>query len=217
MTLIEKFKSNGNGAFPVISEDDNIIVMTDESHRSQYKTFAMNMRKALPNATFIGFTGTPIDKKERSTTGTFGAYIDRVPFVSDMVNLPAKIIVNPDTFNLVLNGKINNSEPASLKFRIFGYAPATYSDLVSLNGKSYNLKDNSCLVELTEAGNVTPLKIISGELKFVRAQKLFVDKELVKTILSGTFHIQTFRKNEPITISGGRFDLGFGTENFYNF
>lgn len=148
---------------------------------------------------------------------TFGAYIDRVPFVSDMVNLPAKIIVNPDTFNLVLNGKINNSEPASLKFRIFGYAPATYSDLVSLNGKSYNLKDNSCLVELTEAGNVMPLKIISGELKFVRAQKLFVDKELVKTILSGTFHIQTFRKNEPITISGGRFDLGFGTDNFYNF
>lgn len=77
MTLIEKFQSNGNGAFPLISEDDNIIVMTDESHRSQYKTFAMNMRKALPNSTFIGFTGTPIDKKERSTTGTFGAYIDK--------------------------------------------------------------------------------------------------------------------------------------------
>lgn len=77
MTLIEKFQTNGSDSFPLISEDENIIVMTDESHRSQYKTFAMNMRKALPNATFIGFTGTPIDKKERSTTGTFGAYIDK--------------------------------------------------------------------------------------------------------------------------------------------
>src|SRR5699024_4111785 len=64
MTLIAKFQENGNGEFPLISESDNIIVMTDESHRSQYKTLALNMRKALPNATFIGFTGTPIDKKE---------------------------------------------------------------------------------------------------------------------------------------------------------
>ena len=77
MTLIQKFQVNEGKEFPVISEEENIIVMTDESHRSQYKSFAMNMRKALPNATFIGFTGTPIDKKERSTTGIFGAYIDK--------------------------------------------------------------------------------------------------------------------------------------------
>lgn len=77
MTLIQKFKGNGEEDFPLISESSNIIVMTDESHRSQYKGLAMNMRKALPNATFIGFTGTPIEKKKRSTTGKFGAYIDK--------------------------------------------------------------------------------------------------------------------------------------------
>jgi type I restriction enzyme, R subunit len=81
MTLIQKFQGaedeEGNKVFPIISEAENIIVMTDESHRSQYKGLAMNMRKALPNATFIGFTGTPIDKKTRSTTGRFGAYIDK--------------------------------------------------------------------------------------------------------------------------------------------
>lgn len=81
MTLIQKFQgaedTEGRVPFPVISEAENIIVMTDESHRSQYKGLAMNMRKALPNATFIGFTGTPIDKKERSTTGRFGSYIDK--------------------------------------------------------------------------------------------------------------------------------------------
>ncbi|WP_396954717.1 type I restriction endonuclease subunit R [Neobacillus sp. YIM B06451] len=81
MTLIQKFQGaedeEGNVIFPIISEAENIIVMTDESHRSQYKGLAMNMRKALPNATFIGFTGTPIDKKTRSTTKKFGSYIDK--------------------------------------------------------------------------------------------------------------------------------------------
>ncbi|MCG7333697.1 type I restriction endonuclease subunit R [Sporosarcina sp. ACRSM] len=77
MTLIQKFQGDEDKQFPVISESQNIIVMTDESHRSQYKGLAMNMRKALPNATFIGFTGTPIDKEKRSTTGKFGAYIDK--------------------------------------------------------------------------------------------------------------------------------------------
>lgn len=79
MTLIQKFQGakDEEETFPVISKAENIIVMTDESHRSQYKGLAMNMRKALPNATFIGFTGTPIDKKSRSTTGKFGSYIDK--------------------------------------------------------------------------------------------------------------------------------------------
>ncbi|WP_231584088.1 type I restriction endonuclease subunit R [Domibacillus indicus] len=79
MTLIQKFQGveeDGTG-FPVLTQAENIIVMTDESHRSQYKGLALNMRKALPNATFIAFTGTPIDKKKRSTTGKFGAYIDK--------------------------------------------------------------------------------------------------------------------------------------------
>lgn len=77
MTLIQKFQGDDDKQFPVISESENIIVMTDESHRSQYKGLAMNMRKAMPNATFIGFTGTPIEKEKRSTTGKFGAYIDK--------------------------------------------------------------------------------------------------------------------------------------------
>lgn len=77
MTLIQKFQVKEEEDFPVISEAENIIVMTDESHRSQYKGLAMNMRRALPNATFIGFTGTPIEKEKRSTTGKFGSYIDK--------------------------------------------------------------------------------------------------------------------------------------------
>jgi type I restriction enzyme R subunit len=50
--------------------------MVDEAHRTQYKSLATNMRTALPNATYLGFTGTPIDKNDRSTKRTFGDYID---------------------------------------------------------------------------------------------------------------------------------------------
>lgn len=86
-TTIQKFQSdkeesNIEGLFiekeyEVLSTKNNIIVMTDEAHRSQYKGTAANMRTALPNATFIGFTGTPIDKQDKSTPRTFGSYIDQ--------------------------------------------------------------------------------------------------------------------------------------------
>lgn len=63
--------------FPVLTTKSNVIVLADEAHRSQYKVMAKNMRTALPNAAFIGFTGTPIDKKDKSTVRTFGQYIDK--------------------------------------------------------------------------------------------------------------------------------------------
>ncbi|MBH1941091.1 type I restriction endonuclease subunit R [Mobilitalea sibirica] len=63
--------------FGVLTTKTNVIVLTDEAHRSQYKGMAKNMRDALPNAAFLGFTGTPIDKQDKSTKRTFGSYIDK--------------------------------------------------------------------------------------------------------------------------------------------
>lgn len=78
MTLVQKFQTTGEEVeFPELSTESNIIVMVDESHRTQYKGLAMNMRSALPNACYLGFTGTPIDKEDKSTTRTFGSYIDK--------------------------------------------------------------------------------------------------------------------------------------------
>jgi type I restriction enzyme R subunit len=62
--------------YPELSAAANIFVLADEAHRTQYGGLAGNLRKALPNAAFFGFTGTPIDKKDRSTLETFGGYID---------------------------------------------------------------------------------------------------------------------------------------------
>jgi type I restriction enzyme R subunit len=74
-TTIQKFAPPGDAAMPVLSERENVVVMADEAHRSQYATFAENITIALPNATRIGFTGTPVEKADRSTRLVFGDYV----------------------------------------------------------------------------------------------------------------------------------------------
>lgn len=74
-TLIQKFRTEYGEKYPVLSERSDIIVITDEAHRSQYDTFALNMRNALPNAAFIGFTGTPLMAGEELTKEVFGDYV----------------------------------------------------------------------------------------------------------------------------------------------
>ena len=109
MTTVQKFQdatSRGGGksgrasasarrqkreAHPVLSESPSIFVLVDECHRSQYKGLAANMRRALPKACFLGFTGTPIDKNDRSTLQTFGPYIDTYTIeqaVADKATVP---------------------------------------------------------------------------------------------------------------------------------
>jgi len=92
-TTIQKFfPEKDREKYPVLSERSNIIVIADEAHRSQYgfsakildkkdKTlitygYAKYLRDALPNASFIGFTGTPIEKEDKSTPAVFGNYVD---------------------------------------------------------------------------------------------------------------------------------------------
>ncbi|XMB91036.1 type I restriction endonuclease subunit R [Methanosarcina hadiensis] len=111
-TTIQKFSPEGEeDKFPVLSERRNIVVIADEAHRSQYGFdakirerevegekvaeisygFAKHMRDALPNASFIGFTGTPIELDDRSTPAVFGDYIDIYDIeqaVNDKVTVP---------------------------------------------------------------------------------------------------------------------------------
>jgi type I restriction enzyme R subunit len=77
-TTIQKFMPNEGDRDPALSRRRNIIVIADEAHRSQYDFvdgFARHMRDALPNASFIGFTGTPIEKTDANTRAVFGEYI----------------------------------------------------------------------------------------------------------------------------------------------
>ena len=89
-TTIQKFLPEEGNDFPMLSERKNIVVIADEAHRSQYGFradiskgnadikygYAKYLRDAIPNATYIGFTGTPIEKEDRSTPQVFGKYVD---------------------------------------------------------------------------------------------------------------------------------------------
>lgn len=78
-TTIQKFEAEKGESFPLLSERENTIVLADEAHRSQYAKLAGNARFALPNASFIGFTGTPISLHDRDTKLVFGDYISVYP------------------------------------------------------------------------------------------------------------------------------------------
>ncbi|MBC7091817.1 MAG: type I restriction endonuclease subunit R, partial [Nitrososphaeria archaeon] len=72
---IQKFGKKKAEEYPFLTDRRNIIVVADEAHRSQYKELAMNLRRAIPNAAFMGFTATPIELEDRSTTLVFGDHI----------------------------------------------------------------------------------------------------------------------------------------------
>jgi type I restriction enzyme R subunit len=93
-TTIHKFATEKDSAKKALSERRNIVVIADEAHRSQYDLidgFARDMRDAVPHASFIGFTGTPIEKADANTRAIFGNYIsvyDIQRAVADKATVP---------------------------------------------------------------------------------------------------------------------------------
>lgn len=89
-SLIQKFNKDVDPFNPYTKRDD-IIVITDEAHRTQYGSLALNMRNALPNGGYIGFTGTPLFKDDEITRRVFGDYISTYDFqraVEDKATVP---------------------------------------------------------------------------------------------------------------------------------
>src|SRR5271157_51467 len=90
-TLIQKFHIENGKTYPKLSDRSDIIVMTDEAHRSQYDVLALNMRNALPHAAFLAFTGTPLMAGEEKTRQVFGDYVSIYNFkqsVDDRATVP---------------------------------------------------------------------------------------------------------------------------------
>lgn len=83
-TLIHKFRYDKGKKYPVLSTRDDIIVLVDEAHRTQYKDLAENMRTALPNANYIAFTGTPLLGAKRLTNQWFGNYVSEYNFAQSV-------------------------------------------------------------------------------------------------------------------------------------
>ena len=99
MAMIHKFReADLTDTFPELNASPNILVMTDEAHRSQYKLLGANLDKGIPNAAKIGYTGTPIDKTEQ----VFGDYIDKYTM--------RESIEDGVTLEIVYEGRTHNAE-----------------------------------------------------------------------------------------------------------
>ena len=129
-TLIHKFRTEKGKKHPVVSERSDIIVIADEAHRSQYDTLALNMRTALPNASFIAFTGTPLMIGEEKTRDVFGDYVSIYNFkesVDDKATVPlyyenripelqlTNENLNEDMEQLLEEAELNETQEAKLE------------------------------------------------------------------------------------------------------
>lgn len=104
-TTIQKFNQEVDPNEGYTRRDD-IIVITDEAHRTQYGTLALNMRNALPNASFIGFTGTPLFKDDEITKQVFGDYVSTYDFaraVEDKATVPLYYDSRGETLGVATN------------------------------------------------------------------------------------------------------------------
>ena len=104
-SLIQKFNREVDPGTPYTERDD-IVVITDEAHRTQYGTLALNMRNALPNAARIGFTGTPLFKEDEITRRVFGAYVSTYDFqraVEDGATVPLYYDARGDTLGVAID------------------------------------------------------------------------------------------------------------------
>lgn len=115
-SLIQKFNKDVEQNRPY-SERDDIIVITDEAHRTQYGTLALNMRNALPHASYIGFTGTPLFTDDEITRRVFGAYVSTYDFqraVEDKATVPLYYDARGDKLGLSV-GDLNERIAAKLE------------------------------------------------------------------------------------------------------
>ena len=99
-TLIQKFRNDPGREYPVLSERRDVIVIVDEAHRTQYEDLAANMRAALPNASFIAFTGTPLGK----TGEWFGKTVSEYNFADAIAD------GSQGVYNLFLDRAISGEE-----------------------------------------------------------------------------------------------------------
>ena len=129
-TLIHKFRYDKGKKYPVLSTRDDILVLVDEAHRTQYKDLAENMRTALPNANYIAFTGTPLLGSKRLTNQWFGNYVSEYNFaqsVEDGSTVPLfysrrvpevgleNDFLDDDVVDIIEDGNLNEDETRLLE------------------------------------------------------------------------------------------------------
>ena len=151
---------------------------------------------------------------------TFGAFVDRQPFVSNDAETPIKVVAEPGRTSFRFTGQrglFMTGEPFAISFVLPDLQPETYDDLMLLHNSSWDLASEDTDVIFTEGVAKDTIEVLNGYLNFKRVQYLIVDQKAEQVILSGVFEFQVIRKGIPITVSNGRFDVGVADHNFYRY
>tara|TARA_R110002111_G_scaffold296_1_gene2751 strand:- start:1185 stop:4310 length:3126 start_codon:yes stop_codon:yes gene_type:complete len=185
-TTIQKFSPEEGNVFDTISERTNIVVVADEAHRSQYGFTgrlveteegseirygnAKYLRDALPNASYIGFTGTPIEKEDKSTPAVFGEYID-VYDIKQAVDDGATVPISYES--RLVKIKLNEEVTKSIDAKIDDIEDATEEQIEKAKKKSAAIEKI--------IGKDDRLKDIATDLvsHFEARQKVFEGKAMI--------------------------------------
>ena len=203
-TLIQKF-----GAPEVLSDRPDIIVLTDEAHRSQYDTLALNMRASLPNVMFLAFTGTPLIAGEERTREVFGDYVSIYDFqqsVEDGATVPlfyenrtpelhlTNPNLNEDIYELIEEAELSEEAEKRLETQLGRqYHIITRDDRLEKVAKDIvshflgrGFQGKAMVVSINKA---TALKMYDKVRKHWLAEQERVEKELMK--------LTSFKESDP--------------------
>lgn len=185
-TTIQKFSPEIGNVYDTLSERTNIVVVADEAHRSQYgfagKEFeteqgmetrygnAKYLRDALPNASYIGFTGTPIEKEDKSTPAVFGDYID-VYDIKQAVDDGATVPISYES--RLIKIKLDDATTATIDAEINAIADATEEQLEKAKQKVATID--------AVVGHPDRLKDIAKDIvsHFEKRQEVFEGKAMI--------------------------------------
>lgn len=192
-TLIHKFRYDKTKKYPVLSTRDDIIVLVDEAHRTQYKDLAENMRTALPNANFVAFTGTPLLGTKRLTNQWFGDYVSEYNFaqsVEDGSTVPLRsaydTIVAKDgdkeKFKVILNTLTNLYEASKPEIFEKNWSNDKFAPLVYLHGLFYHTIDDEKVARARQKMS----QILDGSVTARQDFVNYVSEEPTQYMIKGT-------------------------------
>jgi type I restriction enzyme R subunit len=215
-TLIQKFQTQ-----EILSDRSDVIVITDEAHRSQYDTLAINMRASLPKATFLAFTGTPLIAGEERTKDVFGDYVSIYDFqqsIQDGATVPLFYenrtpelqLVNPDLnddiYELVEDAGLNPDQEAKLERELSRqYHILTRDDRLETVAKDIvrhflgrGFTGKAMVVSIDKA---TALKMYGKVQKYWTEETARVEREMQRSDLSETQKGELWQRLEILQTS----------------
>jgi hypothetical protein len=184
---------------------------------------ACNKDAELENSIFISDSeNTDLPMYSEWGYNTFGAYFDRVAFVSNNNEIPMKVLAHSNNTQFIFNGQQGNrnyydNRDKKVIFKINNLMPLNYVDLLVLNDTIFDLANPNCQTIIVEGTDTIRPMILSGRFYIKKAQRLLVDEVQKEVILSGYFDFKYLYQNEPTAVTDGRFDIGVGENNFFSY